>query len=100
MNHFPKYFKLLVLVFSFFLVVTRTMVFAADDFPIRQVKVVVPFAPGGSNDVVMRLLAPALSEQIGQPVIIENRPGGGATIGMNQVAKANPDGYVFPPIQI
>ena len=95
MNHFPKYLKLSVLVFSFFLVVTRTMVFAADDFPIRQVKVVVPFAPGGSNDVVMRLLAPALSEQIGQPVIIENRPGGGATIGMNQVAKANPDGYVL-----
>ena len=70
-------------------------VWANEIFPARSVKIIVPFAPGGSNDVVMRLLAPALSQQLGQSVIIENKPGGGATIGMNLVAKANPDGYTL-----
>ncbi len=68
---------------------------ANDIFPARPIRIIVPFAPGGSNDVVMRLIAPALSQQLGQSVLIENKPGGGATIGMNLVAKANPDGYTL-----
>lgn len=67
----------------------------AEDYPIKPIKIIVPFAPGGSNDVVMRLLAPSLSEELGQTVIVENRPGGGATIGMDLVAKSKPDGYTL-----
>ncbi|MEY4645311.1 MAG: hypothetical protein RLZZ596_2142 [Pseudomonadota bacterium] len=67
----------------------------AEDYPIKPIKIIVPFAPGGSNDVVMRLLAPTLSEELGQSVIVENRPGGGATIGMDLVAKSKPDGYTL-----
>jgi tripartite-type tricarboxylate transporter receptor subunit TctC len=67
----------------------------ANDFPNKPIKIIVPFAPGGSNDVVMRLLAPSLSEELGQSVIVENRPGGGATIGMDIVAKSKPDGYTL-----
>ncbi len=67
----------------------------AQDFPNRPIRIVVPFAPGGSNDVVMRILSPALQEQLGQPVVIENRPGGGSTIGMGIVAKAPADGYTL-----
>ena len=67
----------------------------AYDYPIKPIKIIVPFAPGGSNDVVMRLLAPTLTEELGQSVIVENRPGGGATIGMDLVAKSKPDGYTL-----
>ncbi len=68
---------------------------AQDDFPNRPIRIIVPFAPGGSNDVVMRLLAPALTQQLGQSVVVDNKPGGGATIGMTLVAKAAPDGYTL-----
>jgi tripartite-type tricarboxylate transporter receptor subunit TctC len=67
----------------------------AQEFPIKPIRIIVPFAPGGSNDVVMRQLAPSLTEELGQTVIIENRPGGGATIGMDLVAKSKPDGYTL-----
>ena len=67
----------------------------ANDFPLKPIKIIVPFAPGGANDVVMRLLAPSLTEELGQSVIVENRPGGGATIGMDVVAKSKPDGYTL-----
>ena len=67
----------------------------AQEFPNKTIRIIVPFAPGGSNDVVMRLLAPSLSEELGQAVVVENRPGGGATIGMDVVAKSKPDGYTL-----
>jgi tripartite-type tricarboxylate transporter receptor subunit TctC len=67
----------------------------AQAYPVKPVRVIVAFAPGGSTDVVFRLLAPRLTEYLGQPVLIDNRPGGGATIGMDLVAKAPPDGYTL-----
>jgi tripartite-type tricarboxylate transporter receptor subunit TctC len=68
---------------------------AAQAFPAKPVRVIVPFAPGGATDVVFRLLAPRLSENLGQQALIENRAGGGSTIGMDAVARSAPDGYTI-----
>ena len=65
----------------------------AQDFPSRAIKLVVGFPPGGSNDVVARIIAPKMAEVLGQPVVVENRPGANATLGTGQVARAEPDGY-------
>lgn len=63
------------------------------NWPARTVKIVVPFAPGGSTDALARLLAQRLTTAWGQPVIVENKPGAGATLGADYVAKSAPDGY-------
>ena len=67
----------------------------AESFPTRPVTIVVPFATGGSNDIVARLLAKQLSDIWKQPVIIDNRPGAGAAIGSAYAAKQEPDGYTL-----
>lgn len=68
---------------------------ADDAFPTRPIKIVVPVAPGGAPDVVARLVADRLGPKVGQPVIVENRPGAGERIGAEFVAKAEPDGYTL-----
>jgi tripartite-type tricarboxylate transporter receptor subunit TctC len=65
------------------------------NWPTRPIRMVVPFATGGGTDVSMRLLAPKLAEVLGQPVVVENRPGAGSTVGTDFVAKADPDGSTF-----
>ncbi len=68
---------------------------AQDKFPSRPVTLIVPFAAGGSTDIVARLVAAKMSEGLGQQVIVENRAGAGGNLGANLVAKASPDGYTI-----
>ena len=68
---------------------------AQAPWPTRPIRIVVPFAPGGSTDVSTRMLAPRIQQILGQPVVIENRAGAGGTIGSDSVAKAAPDGSTF-----
>ena len=64
-------------------------------WPARPVRIVVPFPPGGTTDFVARLVGTELAKTLGQPVVIENKPGAGTVIGVDTVAKAAPDGYSF-----
>jgi tripartite-type tricarboxylate transporter receptor subunit TctC len=68
---------------------------AAQEYPTRAVTVIVPQAPGGTNDIVARVLAEALSQSLGQPFVVENRPGAGGNIGTQAAARAKPDGYTL-----
>jgi tripartite-type tricarboxylate transporter receptor subunit TctC len=67
----------------------------AQAFPARQVTIVVPYQPGGTNDIIARTLAPKLSELLGQPVVVENKPGAGGNLGSALVAKSKPDGHTL-----
>ncbi len=68
---------------------------AAQTYPDRAVRVIVPFAAGGGSDTVGRAIAQKLQDKFGQPFVVENRTGAGGSIGANQVAKATPDGYTL-----
>jgi tripartite-type tricarboxylate transporter receptor subunit TctC len=68
---------------------------AAQTYPSRAIRLVLPFSPGGLVDVPGRIIAQKLSEALGQPVVVENKPGAGSTIGADFVAKAKPDGYTL-----
>ncbi len=64
-------------------------------YPARPVEFIIPFAPGGPTDTAIRLIQPALSSNLGVPVVLVNKAGGGGALGMDAVAKAKPDGYVL-----
>ncbi|HUK06133.1 MAG TPA: tripartite tricarboxylate transporter substrate-binding protein, partial [Burkholderiales bacterium] len=68
---------------------------AAAQFPERPIRLIVPQAAGSATDSVARLLAPEMARPLGQPIVVENRPGGALTIGIDAVAKAAPDGYTI-----
>jgi tripartite-type tricarboxylate transporter receptor subunit TctC len=67
----------------------------AADYPSKPIKIVVTFPPGGSADAIIRILSTRINDKMGQPLVIDNRPGAGGNIGLSVVAKAAPDGYVL-----
>ena len=73
--------------------IAHAMPVAAQGYPVKPVRIIVPYAPGGSTDVLFRIFAPRLTEVLGQQVLIDNRPGAASTIGLDLVAKSAPDGY-------
>src|SRR5687767_11371201 len=68
---------------------------AAQDYPVRPIRLIVPFGPGGGSDYVGRLIGQKLSEQMGQQVVVDNRPGAASLVGTELVARAAPDGYTL-----
>jgi tripartite-type tricarboxylate transporter receptor subunit TctC len=83
------------LVFAALIAALAALPAQAQSYPNRTIRIVVPFSPGGAVDVLARLMGARLTEQVGQPVIVENRPGAGSTLGADAVAKAPPDGYTI-----
>ena len=79
---------------SLFISLTSSIAFA-DNYPSKPIKAIVPFAPGSTTDQIGRAFATKISEALGQPIIIENRPGANGMIGADFVAKAQPDGYTI-----
>ena len=69
--------------------------FAATSYPNRVIRIIVPFPPGGLNDNVARIIQPSLQEELGQPIVIENRAGASGIVGTAAVAKSVPDGYTL-----
>src|SRR6476620_5320854 len=67
----------------------------AQEYPAKPVHIIVGFAAGGGNDIIARVFGQKLSESLGQPVIVENKPGGGAIVATDYVAKSAPDGYTL-----
>jgi tripartite-type tricarboxylate transporter receptor subunit TctC len=68
---------------------------AADDYPSRPIRLIVPFGAGGGTDNLMRIIEPVVSKALGRSLVIDNRPGGGSVIGMEVVAKSDPNGYTI-----
>ncbi len=67
----------------------------AQDYPTKPIRIIVPFGPGGGGDIVGRIFGQALQEKLGQPVVVENKPGAAGTIGNELVARAEKDGYTI-----
>jgi tripartite-type tricarboxylate transporter receptor subunit TctC len=82
------------------LLLALTTVAAAQDYPTKPVRLIIPFPPGGSNDVVGRMIATQLSEKLGKQVVVDNRAGAGGVIGTEIAANAPPDGYTLSIISL
>lgn len=95
MNHFSRYASAIILALCAGLAGFGAAPARAQDYPSRPIHIIVPFSIGGAVDRPARVIAQELSKRLGQPVIIENKPGAGATIGSEVVAKSPPDGYTL-----
>jgi len=95
MPHFPIRPQALLRVCIGLAIATAGVLVHAQDYPTKPITIVVPFPPGGTTDLVTRTLAESLSKSMGQPVLVENRPGAGTTVGADFVAKSRPDGYTL-----
>src|SRR6188508_1734657 len=73
---------------------------AQTDYPNRPLRQIVPFPPGGGVDIVTRIVTAKWSELLGQPIVVENRPGAGGTVGADHAAKSAPDGYTLFTCQV
>ena len=87
------YFKFIVVLIA--CAVSLGVAAADDSFPSRPIRLISPFTPGGGNDFVSRAVALAMTKHIGQPVVVDNRPGANTIVGMEIVARAAPDGYTL-----
>ena len=67
----------------------------AQSWPSKPIKIIIPFPPGNTTDIMARLIGPKITERLGQPIIVENRPGASGMLGLDYVAKAAPDGYIL-----
>jgi tripartite-type tricarboxylate transporter receptor subunit TctC len=81
--------------FLFVLFATLVSAAAAQSYPTKPIRLVVPFAPGGSSSIVARLFAAEMEKTLGQQIVIENKGGGGGNLAMQEVARADPDGYTL-----
>ncbi|OZA08509.1 MAG: hypothetical protein B7Y05_18810, partial [Polynucleobacter sp. 24-46-87] len=100
-NHLISLFKQCAV---FLMLAGSGLAFAQTTYPNKPIKLVVPFPPGGLIDNVARLITPALSTDLGQAIVVENKPGAGGNLGAAEVEKASPDGYTLlmapPPLSI
>jgi tripartite-type tricarboxylate transporter receptor subunit TctC len=87
--------KRLLPAFAFIAVLALTFGAAAQTYPSRAITMIVPLAPGGSTDVIARIMAEGMRSALGQTVVVENTTGAGGTIGVGRLARATPDGYTF-----
>jgi tripartite-type tricarboxylate transporter receptor subunit TctC len=90
-----KIFGILLTLLTAIAVFTTASVFAAEVYPSKPVRLVIPFPPGGSNDIVGRLIAAKLTDRLGKQVVVDNRGGAGGVLGSEIAAKSDPDGYTL-----
>lgn len=88
-----RLFRFATLAFALLLVATG--VHAQDKYPSKPIRLLTPFAPGGGSDILARLIGPQVTEVFGQPIVVENRPGGGGTVGAGIAVRSDPDGYTL-----
>jgi tripartite-type tricarboxylate transporter receptor subunit TctC len=82
-------------IFLLLLIIIFSQTVKAQTFPVKPIRLVVPFAPGGSSSIVARAVAAEMEKGLGQPIIIDNKAGGGGNVAMQEVAHADPDGYTL-----
>src|SRR2546423_2615303 len=87
--------KNVVLAFALALAASLPFASGAQDYPTKPVRIIVPFAPGGGSDFIARFIAQRLSGSFGKQVIVENKPGAGGVLGIEQGVKSPPDGYAL-----
>ena len=91
MNKLTRFVACIVAAFA----TASVSIAAAQDFPTKPIRFIVPYAPGGNVDISARTIGPVLNEILGQIIVVDNRPGGGGNVGASIVAKATPDGYTL-----